>query len=291
VPAVPETTEQWASLRDGLLEGLRAKSFRAWPESDESVNVKQKTTQERDVLRMRTYEFTSEPHVALKLFVIDSKKDVPKYVVLNVLDEGAWEAFAKEAGSIFADAFDDGAADSRSEIKPVLDGNAVNVFLAPRGVGPTRTMPDAKTGASMANLVKKDTHRRRRFWLLGASLEGQQVYDVRRAIQSIRAMEDMQGLPIHVRSQNEMGGVALYASLFEPPVERLELTNLPASHEPSGPQILNVLKVMDIPVAAAIAAERSEVQLRQEDAKAWDYPREVVKQMGWGEERFRVHQE
>jgi dienelactone hydrolase len=285
-PAVPESKEQWVALREQLIASLRERCFKAWPGESASLDISPDEPRTRDDLRLRTYDFTSEPHVRLKLYVIDSTRDKPKYVALNVLDDRAWDEFADGAGPIFGDDFPDARRGTRSDAKLVLDGHAVNVFLAPRGVGPTRTMPDAKTTTSQ-NLLRKDTHRRRRFWLLGGSLEGQQVYDVRRALQAVRQIDGLAGMPVHVRSRNGMGGVALYASLFEPPVARLELANLPTSHEPDGPSILNVLKVMDIPTAAALAAERSDVRLRQRDSRAWDFPRSAVKRMGW-EGRFEV---
>jgi len=49
----------------------------------------------------------------------------------------------------------------------------------------------------------------------------------------------------------------------------------------NGPQLLNVLKVMDIPQAAAIAAEKCKVSIISGDAEAWNYPKEVAKTMSW----------
>ena len=48
-----------------------------------------------------------------------------------------------------------------------------------------------------------------------------------------------------------MSVVALYASLFEPNISEVVLQHPPMTHQ-NGPQLLNVLKVMDIPQAAAI---------------------------------------
>jgi hypothetical protein len=56
-----------------------------------------------------------------------------------------------------------------------------------------------------------------------------------------------------------MGVNALYAALFEPNVRRLELEQLPKSHM-AGADYLNVLKVLDIPQALQMAAERVEVR-------------------------------
>ena len=82
---------------------------------------------------------------------------------------------------------------------------------------------------------------------------------------------------------NEMGTLALYASLFEPPVKEIELQGISGSHV-NGPQLLNILKVMDVPVAAALAAQRSPVRVVARDVEAWKYPKEVAARLGWNKE-------
>jgi hypothetical protein len=52
-----------------------------------------------------------------------------------------------------------------------------------------------------------------------------------------------------------MGVNALYAALFEPAIRDLELSDLPNSHA-AGPDYLNVLQLLDIPQALALAGER-----------------------------------
>ena len=60
-----------------------------------------------------------------------------------------------------------------------------------------------------------------------------------------------------------MAGIVLYASLFEPDIAELDLSNLPESHR-EGPIFLNVLRFMDIPQAIAMANERTKVRLYPE---------------------------
>ena len=62
-----------------------------------------------------------------------------------------------------------------------------------------------------------------------------------------------------------VSGIALYASLFEPGIAELDLTDLPASHR-DGPDFLNVLKYLDLPQAVAMAAERCPVHLSEHRA-------------------------
>ena len=52
-----------------------------------------------------------------------------------------------------------------------------------------------------------------------------------------------------------MAANTLYASLFEPDIQRLDLHDLPGSHR-EGPDYLNVLRFLDIPQAASTALVR-----------------------------------
>jgi len=84
-----------------------------------------------------------------------------------------------------------------------------------------------------------------------------------------------------------MAGVALYASLFEPPVERLDLQDLPKTHR-AGPILLNVRRYLDMPQAVALAAERSPIQLYQSNPGDWEFPAAVAAKLGWGEDRLAI---
>ena len=151
-------------------------------------------------------------------------------------------------------------------------------WIFPRGIGPTAWSEDGKKGTQIL----------RRFALLGQTLDGMRVWDVRRAIQTIRSIDDLSRLPLDIADEGEMGVVALYASLFEPNINRLVLSDLPRSHH-DGPQFLNVLQTLDIPAAVAMAAERSPIDLTQgKQQNNWEYPLAVAKKLGWGAERIQI---
>ncbi|NLT77242.1 MAG: acetylxylan esterase, partial [Planctomycetes bacterium] len=133
----------------------------------------------------------------------------------------------------------------------------------------------------------KQVQIRRRFMLLGQTLDGMCVWDVRRAVQALNHIAAIEGLPVELTAQGNMAGIALYASLFEPSVERLDLSELPSTHR-DGPTFLNVLRYLDVPQAVAMAAERAPVVLHQADASPWVFPQSVANNLGWPDERFRV---
>jgi hypothetical protein len=106
------------------------------------------------------------------------------------------------------------------------------------------------------------------------------VWDVRRALQALADPKGARAMHVEVQAEGEAAGIALYAALFGPAVERLTLTGLPRSHR-DGPDLLNVLRFLDLPQAVALAARCMDVTLRQPDDPAWDYPRELARRFNW----------
>ena len=134
---------------------------------------------------------------------------------------------------------------------------------------------------------KKQIQYRRRFMLLGQTLDTMRVWDLRRAIQTLRGLEAWRNAALHVEASGTSAGLALYASLFEP-VESLQLNQLASSHR-EGPIFLNVLRYLDVPQAVAMAAERCAVRIRSAgDPEEWNYPVAVAEHLRWPEDRLRV---
>jgi len=67
----------------------------------------------------------------------------------------------------------------------------------------------------------------------------------------------------------------------------VNLSHMPASHR-EGPDYLNVLRVLDIPQAVAMAAERLQIHLFETDPRAMDYPIELARRLGWNDKQLVV---
>src|SRR5262249_15357286 len=133
--------------------------------------------------------------------------------------------------------------------------------LAPRGVGPTKW---AEPGSPADVLV------RRRFALIGQTLDGQRVWDVRRAVSVLRG--ELNAAPLWLQGTGEMAGIVLHAAIFEPDVKRVDLWHPPPSYK-QGPTFLNAFRHFDMPQALALVAP-TPVRLYVKDeaeAKAWDW--------------------
>ncbi len=298
------------------MNALQEKSFRGWPTDAEagSLDIRPVFSVTRHGILFSVFDFTSQPYLRLRLYLTQSvglKK--PNTVTLNVLDEQQWTAWLSAMRAGFAAEINEPNLPEPNEIafekiqKVISSSNAVFAYFAPRRIGPTAWKVDQKELAQIWQFMqpfmppgqrlndmrvlfdeRKATHIRRLFMLLGQTLDGMRVWDVRRAIQTLRSCTSVKSAPIVLKGREQVAGIILYASLFEGDIARLDLSNLPHSHQ-DGPDFLNVLRYLDIPQALAMAAERSSVHLYQTGDFQWRFPRAVIDQLSWPHDRLQVH--
>ena len=209
----------------------------------------------------------------------------PRALVLDVLDEDDWQRWAVKVQSVFGKQLGGSSGDTAQAdvtnldefIRPVLTNNQVLAWFAPRGIG----------SSAWGHDEKKQIQIRRRFMLLGQTLDSMRVWDIRRAVQAIRLVKDLKDAPLWLQGKKQMAVNVLYAALFEPNITRLDLWEL-AETQATGPDYLNILRVLDIPQAVAIAAERSPVRLHQSQAQSWDFPASVARALQGDETRFAI---
>lgn len=285
-PRTPQSVEEWAAVRDAWMKALQEKVFRGWPGEREvgPLDVDKVFSADANGVRLTAFDFTSQPHVRLRLFLLyPADWTQASRVTLNVLDEAGWATwlstmrgrFEKELSGYVLPEADPSAFEALRDA--VTAGKRTFVYVCPRGIG-----PDAWSGDE-----RKQTQIRRRFMLLGQTADGMRVWDVRRAIQVLQLIEPTAGFSTTIAARFDMAGIALYASLFEPGVGQLDLTDLPATHA-QGPTLLNVLRFLDVPQTVAMAAERANVLLRGGTAGDWQFPESVAASLEWDRERFRV---
>ena len=262
----------WAQKRPELMAGLKEKVFAGWPKNPPPLDVKVAEDATADGFRLRAVDFTSEAGVPLRLWVLTQKdaKSIKK-LGLTVLNDEQRKLYSRELSTKFGVAMQPGVApparvgdrgQTADSIASEDDADSGMVFFAPRGIGPTKW---AESGTS------KDIHIRRRFALLGQTVDGQRVWDVRRALAAVRTLKDLKDAKIEMQGTGESGVIGLYAGLFEPTITRFYLWLLPATHR-DGPIFLNVSKILDIPQAVALAAPRKVwLSRRQDNAEAWDW--------------------
>jgi len=156
-----------------------------------------------------TIHFTSQSPFRLPIRLAGKNAGQEKPFVLHVCTEAEWAA--RPAGA---------------------DG-----WLAVRGIGPTRWNQNPR----------EQTHIRRRFVLLGQTVDGMRAYDIRRAVQALE--QTVQG-PVTLRATDPvLSQLCAYAAAFEDGVKDLEIQ--PAASHRGGAVIPNILRFGDFPSANA----------------------------------------
>jgi dienelactone hydrolase len=242
-PSSPATPAEAKQRRAASLKALRDKVFAGWPTESGAVTPKLTAQSTENGLRCEAYAFDSQPEVNLRLLVLqEAKVKKPEQVLLTVLDAESWTN--SPAKWVWLGG---GTAAERADLQQEMRTRKLALaFFAPRGVE-SGTWPSEP---------KKATHTRRRFMLLGQTLDSMRVWDIRRAAQAVKALPAFKQTPLHVRAQGEMGVNAAYAALFEPKIQKLKLAGLPAS-QAEGPDYLNVLRVWDLPQLWDALGERA----------------------------------
>ncbi len=277
--SVPESAAQWSQQRDRLLADLKMYSFGAWPANPAQPTLKKMESLQAEGVSLTAYDFESQDPFQLRLYVAHSAALQPEQIeltALHPLDQAGWDGFVAAYQPRFPKLFTTAPtkpADPKTfeaEAKMLAANQWAMAYIAPRGVGPL-----AWTGSE-----KVQTQRLRRFNLLGETLQSGQVYDIRRSIQAVRSLPAAKTSRTWIAAEGEMGVNALYASLFEEGVERLDISNPPLSHREAAPY-LNVLRLLDIPQAAALASERSKLVLYTNAPEKWGYVTRTAEKLGW----------
>lgn len=251
VPEVQQPKGNWQ-------ETLRQQTFGGWPSeelgNENPVSAEQVAESVKDGIRCQVVEFDSQTPYRLPLFVLSAINSKPSAYTVEVLGQDAWERVAGGIASIVPEYLTSSA--SAGDVVESLAARVMQnpdrtlVLFPPRGVGPTEWTRNPT----------KQTHIRRRFMLLGQTLDGMRIWDVRRAVAAVRSLPAAENSPITLQGTGHAAAWALYASLFDQPISKLELKNLPTSHR-DGITLLNVSRIVDMPTVIELASSRAKLTL------------------------------
>ena len=267
-PDVPTTTEEWQGLQKSWMDQLRKKCFAGWPAESASPPVKLLFSKETRGIQYEVYEIQSQPNVMTPVYLMrKSGATNPHQLDLYVADT----SFTNTPQNTVDDlepciaqasmAFNPG--ESTSDLNQQIKKNnlALAVFCS-RGVGgPQATAQEQIT-------------LRRKFMLLGQTLDGMRVWDICRAVEAMRSLQNFRETTICLHGKGNMGINVLYASLFAREINSLDLHQIPNSQR-DGPDYINVLKILDLSEAAAMAAEHYPLQLQPDQTEDWQFLRAV----------------
>ncbi len=247
------------------LKLLRQKTFRGWPANDVPLISKQVFRKEHKGVIFEAFDFDSQRKIRLRVYVCYRKGlENPAAVHLEVLPETAWRkylelgrpAFAGEwkqelaLAGIAADA--PVTAQQRALLEKKLDHvrthPEVYVTFMPRGIGLS----------ALSNDERHVTQARRRFMLLGQTLAGMQVYDVRRAVQLTRELSHT--APLTVWGYGETASHVTLAALYEKGIKQINLSNYPKDDKEQ-PDYLNISRMVTPDGVLDLAREKVKVNL------------------------------
>jgi dienelactone hydrolase len=291
-PPLPERQEQWAQWRDGWMTALREKCFRGWPGDPGPLNLAQVAAVEREGRVAQVWEFDSQPGVRLRLYLYhDARPNEAAGIQLSV---GAGDPLGRAVVARLRAMFGD-----HPEVVglPDVSGDTADADV-PHGVVSAVFFVRGTGAAAWNTDERKQIQNRRRFMLLGQTLAGMQTWDVRRALQAVRLLSSTvfsgqaagSNAPakIDLSAGAAMSIPALYATLFEPAPASLTLFDPPSTHA-EGPDLLNVLRFLDVPQAVAMSAERgTAVRIVTPAADRWRYPAGVVERLKWPNAKLAI---
>ncbi|MCB1205862.1 MAG: prolyl oligopeptidase family serine peptidase [Verrucomicrobiae bacterium] len=282
---LPESKSDWEASKALLFNRLQTRSFRGWPSAGEDLHLTEDFREEKDGIAFSKWSFDSQTGVRLPLYFAHAA-GAPvgdlELIVLNALEEDDWQSFLATYGRVFSGAFP-GATLPETDEEAYSSEKGLHasqkwgmLYLPVRGVGPTAWTTDEK----------ERTHIRRRFALLGQTLDGMRIWDIRRGIQAVREFDGGSEPKLWLQASGVMAGNALYASIFEKDIHRIDLHRLPLSHQ-DGPELLNVLRFTDIPQIAGIAGERSQLRIYG-NPEDWSYLTELAGKLEWPDKQLQI---
>jgi dienelactone hydrolase len=250
------------------LAELRAKTFRGWPSESGKLTLKKAFDLNHKGVRFAAYDFDSQDKIRLRIYVAHhAELKKVSAVHVEVLGEEDWHNYLKLGRPAFAGVWVEEL--KLAGIKPDAPVTAkmwqaleqqlghvrkqsevVYITFMPRGVGLTALSADER----------HITQARRRFMLLGQTLAGMQVWDVRRCLQAVQALPGIERSRTELWGKGDMASVVTLASLYEPFIGQLNLSKYPKDDKEQ-PDFLNISRIATPKQILDLAALRSSVKL------------------------------
>jgi len=251
----PPTKKSWETLKTSLMEAFADTSFAGWPLSEEEGTVSLKEDVAWQGGRLRAWQIHSEKGVLLDLWLLQPKESgKTKSLLLRVLSPRDWEAWEDLLSSSSAE----------------LPAETAVAIVAVRGIG-SNAWPE-----------KKMTHIRRRYVLVGQTLDGMRVWDVRQAVQFLEALPEFEETPLSLSGEEKWGGIAAAAALFEDRVDGVQWTRPNATWR-EGPIFMQSARVLQPPQMVSLLLPEKSVWLQTDLPGEWQWASQTARAMGCSE--------
>jgi len=251
------------------LKDLKKKTFGGWPVKPSGLMIKKAFDTKHKGVRFAAYDFDSQKEMRLRMYVAHHEKlQDPSTIHVEVLGEEGWRKYLQLGRPAFAGVWNEELklagiqADTpvTDKMRQALEQQLGHVRDHPKEVYIT-FMP---RGAGLTVLTDNDRHitqARRRFMLLGQTLAGMQVWDIRRCLQVTRSLPGFNKAAIQLWGRGDMASMVSLASLYEPSIDQLNLTKYP-QNDKEQPDYLNISRIVTPKQILDLAAQRSKVNLQ-----------------------------
>lgn len=225
IPPLIENVKQLDSYRSEVVSFLKARTFNAFPTEPEPLDIKlEYRTAEEAKFGVQKFSFVSEKGWRLRFTIYWNQPRDKPHPVLLVLKNPREE---RNASKKFVEG---------------VDENVSVIYFETRGIGETGWAPELQW------------HIRRASAWTGRTVASMRVYDVLRCLMALRTLPGVDEQNISLAAQDEMGAVAIYASLLDENINAIILKNPPDSQnrgsQPDGRgeaiEMLNCLRITDL---------------------------------------------
>lgn len=289
----PSSIADWSRMKGSILGGLRDLTFASWSwgrdfnQQTASAGMKgihrANFQLKGDDYDFEIFEMETEPGYPLRAVrMVRSGIKYPQSswsAVIKVSNESDWKSLCEGLSSIIGEkaqsllqpegsSVPKTSSDALNQLSELLSAAEGEVWwVAPRGIGPTQW------GENSRDLIQI----RRRFQLIGETIDGMRVWDVRRFVFEIAPylaarVDGSNSLDVQLEASEDLGGIALMAlalhaedvgdSLRSDMINWGLKWNRPtALLGAEGPVFLNQRKVFAWPQALAMVLERFTVEL------------------------------
>lgn len=225
--SAPVSRDKIAS-REALQHTLRDLVFRGWPSGDPQPQTHLQNEWKHHGQSVQRYSVQTQPSEDLQMIVV-SKGNVKRIRTVTLHVIGTEDYTNHPAATLWLEPH----VNSNTSTLDSSAAGQVHAFFFPRSVA-APWMADSKSAV----------HVRRRYMLLGQTLDGMRVWDIWAAVAGLRSIKEFKTAEITLSARGNMAVNAAYAALFAQ--VSTDLRDVPKSHS-NGPDYLNVLRVCDVP--------------------------------------------
>jgi cephalosporin-C deacetylase-like acetyl esterase len=225
-PTSPKTKDEFAIWSESLRSELLERVFNEWPDQVPAAEVRQKDDESGVMMLQTEDEIVVIAKRTKSATKVERTPEHPERIWLVILNPDEHEGQLPEWA------------------ESVIPNGQATVIVSPRGSGE----------ATRWTVKNPPNYVARAHALLGRTVDAGRVWDVQAVARMLHEVDGNE-LTIGVVGRGEAGILGAYAALFETSISEVIAVDPPVSHR-SGPTLLNVLKILDVPDALGLLAPR-----------------------------------